>query len=117
MSERHDESRNLPASNEGSSPGAPPASAGEMPQRTELPSPPPKSVPPIPEGGVSWEERRKGLPPEEVENPEEQLYAERFASEEQKFNQPGPEWKPVEESRPAQIAPDWPPPLHKDERG
>jgi hypothetical protein len=108
MAERadRDESKNLPADNQGSSPGAPPASAGAMPQRQDLPSPSPKSEPPLPEGGVSWEERRKGLPPEEVENLDEALYAERFASEQQTVNDPNPAWRPTRESP---EAPDWPP--------
>ena len=104
---QRDESKNLPADNEGSTPAAPPANASSMPQQPDLPAPP-KSEPPLPQGGVSWEERRKGLPPEVVENPDEALYAERFASEQQEVNELNPAWKPIAGS-PANAAPDWPP--------
>lgn len=109
MAERADRGRDpsdaLPANNQGSSPAAPPTDAAAAPEQN-IPSPPPKSEPPIPEGGVSWEERRKGLPPEEAENLDEALYAERFASEHQRVDDPNPAWEPANESP---EVPDWPP--------
>ncbi len=43
-------------------------------------------------GGVSWEERRKGLPPERPKGPDWAIWAERYASERQTYNLPGVSW-------------------------
>jgi hypothetical protein len=63
-----------------------------------------------PHGGVSWEELRKGLPPEgDVNDPEAATHNERFASERQALGIPDGTWQPVEADTPADRAPDWPP--------
>ena len=101
-----------PRPEQGASPAPPPGPTSESPaERADLPAVPPKQVPPIPEGGVSWEERRKGLPPEVVTTPDERLYAERFASEWQEVDRPSPAWEPAPEQAPSVLAPDWPPKL------
>ncbi|HET7036359.1 MAG TPA: hypothetical protein VFI42_11820 [Thermomicrobiaceae bacterium] len=101
-----------PRPDQGSSPYPPPGPTTESPsERADLPAVPPKQVPVIPEGGVSGEERRKGLPPEVVGTPDERLYAERFASERQEIDRPSPAWEPAPRHAPDDMAPNWPPKL------
>jgi hypothetical protein len=99
-----------PHTNQGTAPFPPPGPTGVTPSgRADLPPAPPKSEPPIPEGGVSWEELRKGLPPTPITNPDQQLYAERFESQEQAIGQPNPAWRPAPQANPAHMPPDSPP--------
>ena len=50
---------------------------------------------PSPQGGVSWEEVRKGQPPRVVKNPDQRIWSDRFTSELQMVNMPGGRWQPV----------------------
>ena len=43
-------------------------------------------------GGVSWEERRKGLPPERAEGPDQAIWVERYTSQRQTYNLPEVSW-------------------------
>ncbi|CCF84369.1 hypothetical protein [Nitrolancea hollandica] len=43
-------------------------------------------------GGVSWEERRKGLPPERPKGPDWAIWAERYVSQRQTYNLPEVSW-------------------------
>lgn len=44
-------------------------------------------------GGVSWEERRKGLPPEVPKGPDWAIWTERYASQRQTYNLPEASWE------------------------
>ena len=50
--------------------------------------------PPV-QGGVSWEEVRKGQPPRVVKNPDQRIWSDRFTSELQMVNMTDGRWKPV----------------------
>lgn len=43
-------------------------------------------------GGVSWEERRKGLPPLRPEGPDQAIWMERYTSQRQTYNLPEVSW-------------------------
>ncbi|ACZ39474.1 hypothetical protein [Sphaerobacter thermophilus] len=50
---------------------------------------------PPPQGGVSWEEARKGQAPKTIKNPDEALLYDRYTSQFTIVNMPGATWRPV----------------------